>query len=93
MSIKSGRAQNIAAGFSSVYAFRANDSATRDFITGLFGKNIVLEKYQRLDNQMTEEKRNGQTVEDWEMIDLKVGEAIVGLPFSKPFRFYFEMYR
>ena len=87
------RGRNIAAGFSSVYAFRSNDTATRDFVSGLFGKNIVLEKYQRLDNQMTEEKRNGQTVEDWDMNSLKVGEAIVGLPFSEPFRFHFDMYR
>jgi len=86
------RGRNIAAGFSSIYAFRANDAATRDYITGLFGKNIVLEKYQRLDNQMIEEKRNGQTVEDWDMNSLKVGEAIVGLPFSQPFRFYFDEY-
>jgi len=86
------RGRNIAAGFSSVYAFRANDVATRDYVTGLFGKNIVLEKYQRLDNQMIEDKRNGQTVEDWDMNSLKVGEAIVGLPFSQPFRFHFDVY-
>ncbi|MCL2054437.1 MAG: type IV secretion system DNA-binding domain-containing protein [Oscillospiraceae bacterium] len=86
------RGRNIAAGFSSVYAFRSNDTATRDFVTGLFGKNIVLEKYQRLDNQIIEEKRNGQTVEDWDMNSLKIGEAIVGLPFSQPFRFYFDNY-
>ena len=41
---------------------------------------------------MVEEKRNGQTVEDWDMTDLAVGEAIVGLPFAKPFRFHFDMY-
>jgi len=86
------RGRNIAAGFSSVYAFRANDVATRDYVSGLFGKNIVLEKYQRLDNQMIEEKRNGHTVEDWDMNSLKIGEAIVGLPFATPFRFYFDMY-
>ena len=86
------RGKNIAAGFSSVYAFRSNDASTRDFVTGLFGKNIVLEQYQRLDNQMVEEKRNGQTVEDWDMNDLQIGEAIVGLPFSQPFRFHFDMY-
>jgi len=85
------RGRNIAAGFSSVYAFRSNDAATRDFVSGLFGKNIVLEKYQRMDNQIVEEKRNGQTVEDWDLNSLKIGEAIVGLPFSQPFRFYFEM--
>ena len=86
------RGRNIAAGFSSVYAFRSNDTATRNFVTGLFGKNIVLEQYQRLDNQMVEEKRNGQTVEDWDMNSLKIGEAIVGLPFAQPFRFHFDMY-
>jgi type IV secretory pathway TraG/TraD family ATPase VirD4 len=87
------RGRNIAAGFSSVYAFRSNDTATREFVSGLFGKNIVMERYQRLDNQMIEEKRNGQTVEDWDMNTLKVGEAIVGLPFSQPFRFHFDMYK
>jgi type IV secretory pathway TraG/TraD family ATPase VirD4 len=87
------RGRNIAAGFSSVYAFRANDSATRDFISGLFGKNIVLEQYKMLNNQIVEEKRNGQTVEDWDLNSLVVGEAIVGLPFSQPFKFYFDMYR
>ena len=86
------RGRNIAAGFSSVYAFRSNDTATRDFISGLFGKNIVLDKYQRLDNQIVEEKRSGQTVEDWDLNSLKIGEAVVGLPFSQPFRFYFDMY-
>jgi len=87
------RGRNIAAGFSSIYAFRSNDTATRDYISGLFGKNIVLEKYQMLDNRIVEEKRNGQTVEDWDLNNLKIGEAIVGLPFSQPFRFYFDMYR
>jgi len=86
------RGRNIAAGFSSVYAFRSNDTATRDFVSGLFGKNIILERYQRADNQIVEEKRNGQTVEDWDLNSLKVGEAIVGLPFSTPFRFHFDMY-
>jgi type IV secretory pathway TraG/TraD family ATPase VirD4 len=87
------RGRNIAAGFSSVYAFRANDTETRAFVSGLFGKNIVLEQYQMLDTRIVEEKRDGFTVEDWELISLKVGEAIVGLPFSQPFRFYFDMYR
>jgi len=86
------RGRNIAAGFSSVYAFRSNDTATREFVSGMFGKNIVLEKYQMLDNRIVEEKRNGQTVEDWDLNSLKVGEAIVGLPFSQPFRFYFDGY-
>ena len=46
-----------------------------------------------LNNQVVEEKRMGSTVEDWDLNSLKVGEAIVGLPFAKPFRFYFDIYR
>lgn len=86
------RGKNIAAGFSSVYAFRANDSETRKFIIDLFGKNYILEQYMTLDKKYIEDKRNGNTVEDWDMISLNVGEAVVGLPFQKPFRFQFDNY-
>ena len=87
------RGKNLAAGFSSILAFRANDVTTRQYISNLHGKNIVLEQYRMLDNRMVEEKREGLTVEDWDQNNLRVGEAIVGLPFAPPFRFYFEMYR
>lgn len=87
------RGKNLAAGFSSIIAFRANDVTTREYISSLHGKNMVLEQYRMLNNTMVEEKRIGSTVEDWDLNNLKVGEAIVGLPFAPPFRFYFEMYR
>lgn len=87
------RGKNLAAGFSSIIAFRANDVTTRDYISSLHGKNMVLEQYRMLNNTMVEEKRIGATVEDWDLNNLKIGEAIVGLPFSPPFRFYFEMYK
>lgn len=87
------RGKNLVAGFSSIIAFRANDVTTREYISSLHGKNMVLEQYRMLNNTMVEEKRIGSTVEDWDLNDLKVGEAIVGLPFAPPFRFYFDMYR
>lgn len=86
------RGRNLAAGFSSILAFRANDVTTRDYISSLHGKNMVLEQYRMLDNKIVEEKRLGSTVEDWDLNSLRVGEAIVGLPFAPPFRFYFENY-
>lgn len=89
----SSRGKNLAAGFSSIIAFRANDVTTRDYISNLYGKNIVLEQYRMLNNTTVEEKRMGNTVEDWDLNSLRVGEAIVGLPFVPPFRFYFDMYR
>ena len=90
---KQEKGRNIAAGFSSIYAFRANDTSTRKFITELFGKNMLLEQYTTLDKKIVEEKRIGYTVEDWDMTELGVGEAIVGLPFAKPFKFYFDIYK
>lgn len=90
---KQEKGRNIAAGFSSIYAFRANDTSTRKFVTELFGKNMLLEQYTTLDKKIVEEKRNGYTVEDWDMTELGIGEAVVGLPFAKPFKFYFDMYK
>ena len=85
--------KNLAAGFSSIIAFRANDVTTRSYISSLHGQNMVLEQYRMMDNHTVEDKRIGNTVEDWDLNSLRVGEAIVGLPFAPPFRFYFEMYR
>lgn len=46
-----------------------------------------------VDKKYIETRREGNTVEDWDMMSLRVGEAIVGLPFTKPFRFYFDDYK
>jgi type IV secretory pathway TraG/TraD family ATPase VirD4 len=87
------KGHNIAAGFSSVFAFKANDATTRDFVSDLYGKNIVLEQYKSFNNIIVEEKREGKTIEDWDMNSLNVGEAFIGLPFEKPFRYSFDLYR
>lgn len=87
------RGKNIAAGFSSIFAFKANDITTRDYVSNLFGKNVLLERYVSTGAQYMEEKRIGQVVEDWDMARLQVGEAIVCLPFAAPFPFRFELYR
>lgn len=86
------RGRNIAAGFSSVFAFKANDIVTREYVVGLYGKNLVLEQYKSLENPLKQEKREGNTVEDWDIGSLEVGEAIIGLPFIAPFRFKCELY-
>jgi type IV secretory pathway TraG/TraD family ATPase VirD4 len=86
------RGRNIAAGFSTVVGFRCNDKSSRDYISGLHGENMVLEQYQNLHSAMSEERRVGKTVEDWDMLRLKVGQAIVGLPGAMPFVFQFDDY-
>lgn len=87
------KGKNIVAGFSNIFAFKSNDYVTRDFISNLYGKNIVLEQYKMSNNTMVEEKRQGKTVEDWDLNDLKVGEAIVGLAYERPFKFYFDLFK
>jgi len=87
------KGKNIAAGFSNIIAFKANDPSTRDYIRGLYGENIVLEQYTGLANTIVEEKRSGKAIEDWDMTSLDIGEAIVGLPFASPFTFKFDLFR
>ena len=86
------KGKNILAGFSSIFAFHANDKFTRDYIVGLHGKNIVLEQYKTLSNSIHEERYEGNVVEDWDMSDLEIGEAIISFPFGKPFKYKFDLY-
>lgn len=86
------RGRNIAAGFSSIFAFKANDPDTRKYVTDLFGKNVILEQRKGISNSIIEERFVSNTVEDWDFNSLSVGEAIVGLPFRKPFCFKFDLY-
>lgn len=86
------RARNMIAGFSSVFAFKANDYTTREYISNLFGKNLIFQKYPLASGEYHNEIHEGHTVEDWDLINLQVGEAVVGLPGYSPFRFKFELY-
>ena len=86
-------AQNIIAGFSSTIAFRLNDAKTREHISCLHGKNVVVEQYQGLDGLLKEIRRDGSIVEDWDLMTLNTGEAVVGLSNKAPFRFQFELFK
>jgi type IV secretory pathway TraG/TraD family ATPase VirD4 len=86
-------AQNIIAGFSSIISFRLNDAKTREHITKLHGKNVIVEQYQGLDGLLKETRRDGFIVEDWDLAKLEVGEAVVGIPQVPPFTFRFELFR
>ena len=87
------RGKNIIAGFSSVFAFKANDVFTRDYVIGLHGKNVVIEQHQTLSASYHEERRGAHVVEDWDMNELSIGEAIISFPFSKPFKYKFDLFQ
>ena len=39
-----------------------------------------------------EEQRDGYVVEDWDITNLQVGEAVVVLPYKEPFIFKFDKF-
>ena len=86
------RGKNILAGFSSVFAFRANDADTRQFVTDLYGDNYIVEQRKTLSNVINEEYKSAHVVEDWDVRNLNIGEAIIGFPFREPFKFQFDKY-
>lgn len=83
----------IASGFGSLFAFHANDGASRDYISKRFGSNVVVYDYtNRQRNSVVERERNGNTVEEWDQLELGLGQAVVGLGYSAPFLFQFEKF-
>lgn len=85
--------KNIASGFQNVFCFRTSNSASREYIKGLFGRNIYTYQYIDPSNKPREDIREGNAVEDWDITVLAKGEAIIGLDGEKPFRFYIERFR
>lgn len=49
------RAMNIMAGFSTLISFRTNDMSSREYVSNLYGKNLIIEDYQKADFTMAEE--------------------------------------
>lgn len=85
--------KNIASGFQTTICFHTNNKATRDYIKDIHGTNYMALQHTGASNNLQENIREGYAVEDWELTGLRLGEAIVGLPFEKPVKFRFERYR
>ncbi|MDO4961650.1 MAG: type IV secretion system DNA-binding domain-containing protein [Eubacteriales bacterium] len=88
------RAHSIMSGFLTSINFRINDYKSREFIKEKFGKNRKIEVYATnvQSKGMIEERRDGYVVEDWDINNLRIGQAIIGLPESEPFVFKFDLY-
>ncbi|MCC8045537.1 MAG: type IV secretion system DNA-binding domain-containing protein [Clostridiales bacterium] len=86
------RGQVIAAGFSNIFAFRMTDEPSRTYVSELFGKNFVSLQYWDMAGELKRLEREGHTVEDWQLVELGIGQAVVGLTGCAPFLFQFEEY-
>ncbi|MBI3415228.1 MAG: type IV secretion system DNA-binding domain-containing protein [Verrucomicrobia bacterium] len=88
-------ARSILSGFMTTVAFRVNDATTREFVKGLFGKNRKREAYMASvqTRGITENVRDANVVEDWDIANLATGKAILGVPGNMPFLFQFDRYK
>lgn len=84
--------KTLAAGFMNSMCFQTWDLDTRKFISDRFGDNYVNYSFHSM-NAPISTQREGRVVEDWDVLELKVGEAFVNLTGGTPFRFYFQEYR
>lgn len=89
------RARSILSGFSTSFTFRLNDEASREYVKGIYGKNRKSDAFMPVvqTKGLVEEQRDGNVIEDWDITNLKIGQAIVGLPGQDPFIFRFDEYK
>ncbi|MDR1615534.1 MAG: type IV secretion system DNA-binding domain-containing protein [Syntrophomonadaceae bacterium] len=91
----SGRlAKSILSGFSTSVCFRVNDWESREFIQRLHGKNRKKESYTAVTagKGISEQVHEAHVVEDWDISQLPIGKAIIGLLGQEPFLFQFDRY-
>lgn len=85
-------AKNILSSFQNMVAFRTNDYDTRQFVINRLGEN-----YQNFSLSVQQAnlniQREGHTVEDWNILKLKNGEAVISLAGEEPFQFTMPLYR
>ncbi|MGI6095699.1 MAG: type IV secretory system conjugative DNA transfer family protein [Lachnospiraceae bacterium] len=84
-------AKNILSSFQNMAAFRTSDFGTRQFVVDRLGEN-----YQSISFSAQQEnlhiQREGHTVEDWTLLKMKNGEAVVALAGEAPFLFTMPLY-
>ena len=83
------RAKAMLSGFMNCFCFQTEDFDTRQFIVNRFG-----ETYENIHYEFGTEPinipREGHTVEDWDVLDLNIGQAYIKLNKCKPFLFRFQ---
>ena len=82
------RGKVLAAGFMNSFCFQTFDMDSRNFIMERFGEkyeNIALHSL----STPVSVQRAGHVIEDWNILDLKVGQAFINLVGYKPFLYQF----
>lgn len=83
----------ILSSFGSLIAMKLNDYDSRAFVSDICGRNLLLERMMGKDYLPIEQQRIGNVVEDWDLLALTTGQAIIKLPSqSTPFKFRFSKF-
>lgn len=83
--------RTILAGFGNLISFHVRDEGCREYISGRFGRNRTDTAFVSM-NQNFHMQRDGYCLEDWEIMELRIGEAAVKLEGELPFLFHFSEY-
>lgn len=88
------KAKSILSGFGTTFAFKVNDSESREYIKNLFGKNIKQQMFQSAvqSRGIVEQLNDGYVVEDEDINGLEIGQAVVSLYTGLPFKFKFNLF-
>ena len=73
------------------FCFQTWDYDSRKYISERFGDNYVNYSF-RVQNNPIQIQREGHVVEDWDVLNLGIGEAYINLVGEKPFKFRFSDY-
>lgn len=86
------RARSLLSGFLTSVVFRIHSPESKQFVQELFGKNRKKEVYMSSvqGRGIIEQVRDAFVVEDWDIANLRIGQAIIGLPEFSPFVFQFK---
>ncbi len=84
-------AKNILSSFQNMVAFRTNDYDTRQFVINRFGENFQNFSFSAQQANLNIQ-RAGHMVEDWNLLKLGNGEAVVSLAGEDPFLFTMPLY-
>lgn len=86
------KADSILSNISNLIVLKTNDKPSRDMIKERCGEELVKHIWDWEDNRHHEQLLMGHVVEDWQLANLQIGDAIVQLSGNQPFLFHFDPY-
>ena len=82
----------IISNFMNIVAFYLSDAVSRDFVSKYFGIAYLDYSFSP-GNRHANAQREGYVVEDWDQMNLEMGQAFVKVAGTNPIRYKFRLYK